>query len=1053
MKSSFSEKVFTRFVKQINNNFEDSLTTEFILFLKRIFSLEDLIVILNNQDLEINLRTQLLRFFKIAYLSFTYNQQQINLYTSILINPVKVNHIPLIINDMIYYKFYELFIKINSSFDEIKKYHSIIYNELKNFKDLIEKNKTKTNKNILQFIEQGIIIPLYLYTHSFIAFLDQFTGYEYLKLYELVYQFLNFKKYITENKQLFEKFDFLILNNFFKNKNEQILNKSIEDKDLEKDIKDILNPNFEVLNFIRLYRILEKHLYEIIERPKSKCLIDFFSKKKENIDRNIIEKVKNKFSHLNSKLDQITLDLLLKYENDKQKLNNSHFIKILNKFDSDENNNYRNKFFNYLSFIFNHSKLNKKFKRQNYLCVLRLLQYDTSSSQKYLSFLYNKSKFNIFKIIEGLIQNIVFIFFCHFNPLVSKLNNQYYYAINSVKIIKYLCEEHNQEFQGIFFLQMNLDYINIKGITKVIPMFFIMIHILLKIIMLAKWEKSKLSAETQNQHSYYYDIFFAIIELLIEMIQGTKREYLNTLLEKNEENKTTLFHLFLTKVRLLLLTNKNESVTIYKVRKDIMDFIVTFLEEKNTPPKIILLISSILSPQSILDTIVATMKKLFIKLQLQKGNRNYKMKDYKSITFDYEMLNFFNNEFYFNKEFSVNPEYELANTMYKYVKLLADEYLTKDAINIINYIKKYSNKDLINIHRLKIKKTEDYSLGNKENFTIGDDIITNYFCIKFFEGITKTVIINFEEEGQSLNVRVLFTLNPLLFYLSQSSKIEFYNTVNRETRYSKLFSLMETSDDFIDEIYFYHKNFSEYPFLRIINKIDYLFIEKCLFVLSLGINFILFTSLIIEGTGENIESSTSTSSLHFRNLKSKLNTTISNSSNLIIFVNYYNEETILNVLVKIHIVITLLFLIIWFLTKFPLYYRIERKKYALKYKVMKNLMNIRQKIVLTIFYSILLKNKINVFILNIICSLIGINSSKLIVFYSFQLLSIINLSETLKNIVRSITLRYKQFLATTLFVVIIINVFTSIAFYCLSNEYFIEEDVSIIIILGRYQIV
>ena len=138
MKSSFSEKVFTRFVKQINNNFEDSLTTEFILFLKRIFSLEDLIVILNNQDLEINLRTQLLRFFKIAYLSFTYNQQQINLYTSILINPVKVNHIPLIINDMIYYKFYELFIKINSSFDEIKKYHSIIYNELKNFKDLIK---------------------------------------------------------------------------------------------------------------------------------------------------------------------------------------------------------------------------------------------------------------------------------------------------------------------------------------------------------------------------------------------------------------------------------------------------------------------------------------------------------------------------------------------------------------------------------------------------------------------------------------------------------------------------------------------------------------------------------------------------------------------------------------------------------------------------------------------------------------------------------------------------------------------------------------------------
>jgi hypothetical protein len=83
-----------------------------------------------------------------------------------------------------------------------------------------------------------------------------------------------------------------------------------------------------------------------------------------------------------------------------------------------------------------------------------------------------------------------------------------------------------------------------------------------------------------------------------------------------------------------------------------------------------------------------------------------------------------------------------------------------------------------------------------------------------------------------------------------------------------------------------------------------------------------------------------------------------------------------------------------------------------------------------------MRNEITAFLWNIIFSTIGILNPNLIILYSFQLLSIINLSEILKDIVRAMTLRYKQFLATAFFVVIVINIFTSIAFYYLNEDYY-----------------
>ena len=114
---------------------------------------------------------------------------------------------------------------------------------------------------------------------------------------------------------------------------------------------------------------------------------------------------------------------------------------------------------------------------------------------------------------------------------------------------------------------------------------------------------------------------------------------------------------------------------------------------------------------------------------------------------------------------------------------------------------------------------------------------------------------------------------------------------------------------------------------------------------------------------------------------------------------------------------------------------IESRKYLLKYNTKEIELNIWEKIFI-LFYTIIIRNEITAFIWNIIISTIGILNPNFIILYSFQLLSIINLSEILKDIVRAMTLRYKQFLATAFFVVVIINIFTSIAFYYLSEDYY-----------------
>ena len=88
---------------------------------------------------------------------------------------------------------------------------------------------------------------------------------------------------------------------------------------------------------------------------------------------------------------------------------------------------------------------------------------------------------------------------------------------------------------------------------------------------------------------------------------------------------------------------------------------------------------------------------------------------------------------------------------------------------------------------------------------------------------------------------VLFTLDPTVLYLSQSSKNDFIQVVPRDSRSSKLFSLMEYTNYFFIEINQNKIKLSNNAFLRYLNKINYELADYLLFFITLIINVIIFS--------------------------------------------------------------------------------------------------------------------------------------------------------------------------------------------------------------------
>jgi predicted CopG family antitoxin len=158
------------------------------------------------------------------------------------------------------------------------------------------------------------------------AIIYNLNGNQYIKLYEIVLYFLEFKKYIVEdnlarkkNSQKQYEFSNLILNLFNEKKNSfTILLENLNDASLEElnnDIERMKSEDFEILNYRKVYSFFVKHVQTFIKKPESKFLKELFTKKNvifgnEELEQKIKEE---KINLYNEKL----LKLIVVYENAK----------------------------------------------------------------------------------------------------------------------------------------------------------------------------------------------------------------------------------------------------------------------------------------------------------------------------------------------------------------------------------------------------------------------------------------------------------------------------------------------------------------------------------------------------------------------------------------------------------------------------------------------------------------------------------------------------------------------------------------------------------------
>ena len=601
---------------------------------------------------------------------------------------------------------------------------------------------------------------------------------------------------------------------------------------------------------------------------------------------------------------------------------------------------------------------------------------------------------------------------------------------------------------------------------------------------------------TYNNNSSYcfYDLFSALIELIIEMVQGTTKSNLENILNSNENfgllnkklncknnldlntiNTSTPFTYFLSCIKPLIFKPCINDIS-FKIRIDLMNFVLAFLEEKATPIKAVNQILYHFPAKMMYECMKNVAKQLYYKIKML--NNNFNNKDITNYVIDNNAFFDYNArdlliKMYYREELSNYLEFEFANKIFVYLRLIKGEYENTEADSVFKIMYDYRKEDdLINQYKLKFNvcnnnnnnnifninnffktnnKSKTISLFNKENdfiiknnnneIELTEDLYEKYFIISFFNKITKTLFV--EREGE-IN-RVIFTICPKAYYISNSTKEDFLDNVDRSKRYTKLFSLTNSIDYFYEEAVYNYKNSTTSNSINILNSLNYKLLEKFIFLITFLINIFVVLGIkylpiskINKLSLNNYINNSNTSNNDINNYS--VNFTISSYTNFkekeqhSVYIHnkfYYYSIFYLDYFV---IIFNAFLLLAWILKKYPLYIRQRQNIYKKKnFKETIGLIDYITNIILKAFYYKF--GELFPIIWNLVFGIVANLSQDYYYLFSIQLLIIYNLSVTLKTILLSIYIKGRLLLSILIFIFIFTNVFTYLAFYEFEQDF------------------
>ena len=375
----------------------------------------------------------------------------------------------------------------------------------------------------------------------------------------------------------------------------------------------------------------------------------------------------------------------------------------------------------------------------------------------------------------------------------------------------------------------------------------------------------------------------------------------------------------------------------------------------------------------------------------------------KQLKFNEELCTKFLNLYFEDTKFSETKTFELCNVYYKYFILTYIQFKNEETIDFWNRVHNQTPETLSAYNkRSKLNNNLDAAFGT----TNDESNFEAYYVIKLFKEIIKHVLVKIKPEDPP--IFVLYTIHPYSKYLSSDSKDDFLRIVDRTNRYSKLYDLIRSSEYFKLEIIYNWNYLRKSAILRKSTEINYHMIGYLTFIISLCLNFILLVCLHDQGQ------------------------------------SYYGSYTIkiIDIFSYIVVIFVSLIVIFWFLTKYLLYYEIEKTKYKENHYDKNNLedsqLSFKDKFIIR-WQAIFGKGELTPFLFYIIFTSIG-TIEYLRFFYCFSLLSVVSLNQTLSNIAKSLIIKGNSLSWTILFTLVLLYEFAGWAFYFQRDRFYETSD-------------
>ena len=288
--SSLVFQIFFMFLTLTNKAFDVNALSKIPDFLSDFFSPREILTILSIITLDIPLRMELIKYFRIIYIDLSIETSKMDEYRyqfhqelDTEVQDMADNFINN--NSMKVFLFLQRLLKVsnytfNSEISQLE--YQLIFFEVKNFKKIIMNAKHCDKKVYMAYIESGLILPIKVYLNKVLSMMMSIKGDGLLQLYRFCYYVLKMKEFIIESNIISNIPDEDRIESVFKDKDFGAEGSLV---DVKKDIEYITNPNFSILNYKEIYILINKHVMSLIEEPTSAELVLYLSENKKFEER------------------------------------------------------------------------------------------------------------------------------------------------------------------------------------------------------------------------------------------------------------------------------------------------------------------------------------------------------------------------------------------------------------------------------------------------------------------------------------------------------------------------------------------------------------------------------------------------------------------------------------------------------------------------------------------------------------------------------------------------------------------------------------------------